>query len=565
MKGSEMKKDISNQSGATAESGVKKKDFMKGALILIAGNILIKIIGAFFKIPLTNLVGDTTMAYFNSAYSFYVMFFMISTSGLPVAISRMVARCRAVGNKREIDRIFSVSFRMFFILGVLGTVAMAAFSGVFSRMSGMPEGYRAIIALSPTVFFICIISAYRGYFQGQQNMTPTAVSQTIEALGKLIIGLPAGYIAIKLGFSPSYVAAFVILGITLGVVASCASLMIAKKHAARLDYGANPRQAVMSRSKIGTQLISIAIPITIASSMASLVNVIDTALVVKRLTDIGYASEAAVAMYGAYTAKSITLYNLPPTLIYPFSISLIPMVSATLAERNRQKLTSVINSTLRIVSMISLPFAFGLCALSRPALNLLYTNNAVIFVNALGQEVTSVDVAAPTLSVLGVGVFFVGMISVTGAILQAHGYERLSIVSTLIGITIKFISEIILLGIPDVGIFGAPISTLLCYLVMLSMNFLFLARFTGNRPPVSGVFLKPFIASAICTVSAMLLNNALSTFIHGRWVVLVSIAFAIVVYFAVVFLIKAIDKEDVLIMPKGEKILAVLTKLHLLS
>lgn len=557
------KSEIKNT--APAENGVKKQDFMKGAFILMIGNIIIKVIGAFFKIPLTNLVGDTTMAYFNSAYSFYVLFFMVSTSGLPVAVSRMIAKNRAKGNIKEINKIFSVSFRIFFIIGLVGTLLMAGLSTVFANMAGLPEGYKAIIALSPTVFFICIISAFRGYFQGQQNMVPTTISQIIEALGKLFIGLAAGYIAIKCGCSDSEVAAFVILGVTVGVVFSCLSLILAKNAAKRNDTRLTEDMVTSSKASIGKELIKIAIPITIAQSMASLVGVIDTTLVIQRLMDAGFAESAAIDMYGAYTAKSVTMYNLPPTLIYPFSISLIPMVSATIAEGNKEKLTSVINSTLRIVSVIAIPFSLGLCCLSRPIIRFLYSEGGIIYINSAGEGITSTDVAAPMLSVLGIGVFFVGMISVTGAMLQAHGYERLSIVSTLIGIAVKFVSEFILLGIPAVGLYGAPISTVLCYLIMLVMNFMFLAKYAKQRPSITGVFLKPFIASAVCTVSAVLFYNALYTFIQSRLTVLLAIFFAIIVYIAVMFLIKAVNKEDLLIMPKGEKLVRLLVKFKLLA
>jgi len=561
----EVKEPASKKNASSKEGGVKKQDFMKGAFILMIGNIVIKVIGAFFKIPLTNLVGDTTMAYFNSAYSFYVLFFMISTSGLPVAVSRMIARNRAKNNYKEIDRIFSVSFKIFFVLGLTGTVLMALFSKSFSNMSGMPEAYRAVIALSPTVFFICIISSFRGYFQGQQNMVPTTVSQIIEALGKLFIGLAAGYIAIKNGCTESEVAAYVILGVTVGVVFSCLSLVIAKYAAKKDDTRLDGDMLVRSRRDIGKELIMIAIPITIAQSMASLVGVTDTALVVQRLMDAGYAESAAIDMYGAYTAKSVTLYNLPPTLIYPFSISLIPMISATIAEGNKEKLVSVIDSTLRIVSVIAIPFSLGLCALSRPLIRFLYSEGSVMYINANGEGISSTDVAAPMLSVLGIGVFFVGMIAVTGSILQAHGHERLSIVSTLIGIAVKFVSEYILIGIPEVGLYGAPISTVLCYFVMLLMNFMFLAKYTGLTPSVTSVFFKPFVASACCTVSAVLFYNMFYTFIKSRLTVLIAVMLAVVVYIAVMFMIKAVDKEDLLIMPKGQKIVKLLTKLKLLS
>ncbi|MEA4832632.1 MAG: polysaccharide biosynthesis protein [Oscillospiraceae bacterium] len=548
---------------------VKKQGFIQGAMILMAANILIKLIGALFKIPLTNMVGDTTMAYFNSAYSFYVLFFMISTSGLPVAVSRMIAAANARNNKTEINRIFKISFRLFFILGITGTAIMAALSRVFANMAEMPEAFRPILAISPTVFFICIISSFRGYFQGHQNMTPTAFSQTIEALGKLFIGLAAGKIAIDSGCSESEVAAYVILGVTVGVVFSCLSLIIAKYFSQRdekaRDSRLDPPEKMKTSRQLTKELISIAIPITVASSIMSLTGVIDTSLVVSRLINCGVDEQSAIKMFGAYTSKSVTMYNLPPTLIYPFSISLIPTVSAAVTLGDKKKLKHIVISTMRIVSVISVPCAIGLSAMARPVLSFLYTNNAVIYINAAGKQVTSLDVAAPLLSVLAIAVFFVGMIAVTGAVLQGHGYERLSIISTFVGVLIKFVSAYILIGIPSIGIYGTPISTILCYFVMLCMNFAFIAKFTGLRPSLSEVLMKPFLASAACGLSAVMFYTALSLIHKGRIATAVSIVLAIVVYVVVLCAIGGISRDDLILLPKGKRIISLFTKLKLIK
>ena len=219
----------------------RKQSFVHGAVLLMVSNIIVKLLGAIFKIPLRNLVGVEAMAYFNSAYSFYVLFYMISTAGLPVAISRMVAAANAKGNASEVKRVFRVSMVMFIIIGAIGTAIMVVFSKAFAASTGIGEElYLSIIAIAPTLFFICITSSYRGYFQGLQNMIPTSVSQVIEAVGKLGIGLIAGNIAIQAGYNDAQVAAFVILGVTIGVVANTLYLAVAKAIPLNNQLNVNP-------------------------------------------------------------------------------------------------------------------------------------------------------------------------------------------------------------------------------------------------------------------------------------------------------------------------------------
>ena len=150
---------------------------MLGALILMISNIAVKLIGAFLRIPLTNIIGVEGMAYYNAAYSIYVTFYTISTAGIPVAVSRMIATANSQNNHKEIKKIFKVAFWLFFVIGVVGTTVMMLFAKQFAASSKMPDSFYAMLAIAPTIFFICLSSAYRGYFQGLQNMTPTAVSQ----------------------------------------------------------------------------------------------------------------------------------------------------------------------------------------------------------------------------------------------------------------------------------------------------------------------------------------------------------------------------------------------------
>ncbi len=543
----------------------RKQSFVHGAVLLMASNIIVKLLGAVFKIPLRNLVGVDAMAYFNSAYSFYVLFYMISTAGLPVAISRMVAYANARGNAGEVKRIYKVSMAMFVAIGAVGTAIMVIFSKAFAASTGIGEDlYLSIIAIAPTLFFICITSSYRGYFQGLSNMIPTSVSQVIEAVGKLGIGLIAGYIAMKAGYNNAQVAAFVILGVTVGVVANTLYLAIAKAVPANNQLNALPDMSPRSKRQISAELIKIAIPITISSSIMSLTNVIDTMVVVNRLVDIGISTDLARAYYGSYTSSAVTLFNMPPTLIYPFAISVIPALSASFANKDFAKSKATIESTFRIASLIALPCALGMSALSKPIIDLLFRDEN-IGIASDGGIITSNGVSGPMLSILAIAIFFMGMISVTNSILQAYGKEMTTIVSTCAGIVVKFITAYVFIGIKEIGVYGIALSTALCYLTIMLFNFYFMVRYTGIIPGMRKIFLKPFASSVICAAGALGAHLLLSkTFLSGRLSTVISILIAVVIYAVSILLVRGLDREDVMMLPGGKKISALLSKFNLI-
>ena len=539
-----------------------KQTFVKGAFILIFANLAVKVIGALFKIPLTNIIGVQAMSDFNQAYSYYALFFMISTAGLPVAISRIIAAANARGNRREVEKIYFVAMRLFFIIGLAGSLILAVFSGVIANAVAVPELWQCILAISPTLFFICLTSACRGYFQGMQNMIPTAVSQTIEAAGKLIIGLAAAYWAKSRGFSDAQMAAAALIGITVGVILSFTYCLISKRSVQRA-LGKIPPMRVRSSKSITKELVRIAIPITVSASIMYLTTVIDSSMVIGRLIGIGYEKEIAQKFFGSYTSMAVTLYNLPPNFVNPFAISLIPQISANIARGAVKATKRVMDSTLRICSTIILPCAFGMGALSERIIALLFRNEELT-IDAEGKLIGSVPLAGGLLKVLAPSIFLVSIIYVTSAMLQATGNERLSIISAGAGIFTKLVSSYVLLGIPRLGIYATPISTDLCYLVILVMNTFFLVKTTGYRPSIRRIFLKPLIAGVACAAAAVFSAWLFDKFLPARLTTLLAIIFAAAVYTAVLLLIKGVNRRDVVLLPKGEKLLSLLERFKLI-
>jgi len=512
----------------------------------MAANIIVKIIGAVFRIPIYNLIGGEGWSYYQTAYSLYVSFFVISTAGIPIAIARMISVANMNKNYEEEKKIFRISLLLFIIIGIAGTGMMAAVARVFTDTARNPDAYYSVLILAPSLFFVCVAFTFRGYFQGKQNMVPTAVSEIIESLGKLIIGITAAWYAISRGYDLHIVAAFAISGLTVGVAVGVIFLSITKflnRKQEKAEHKAGFKTASRKNGEIMREIIKIALPITLSASLLSLTGIIDTLIMTRRLIDAGFAEEAARAAFGHYSAQAISIFNFPSVLVIPFAVSIIPVISMAFANKNIAAIKSTIESTFRVVCIITMPCAFGIAVMSKPILNLIFTDKE------------AVEATAPLLSVLAFAVLFVALVSVTNAMLQAQKQERKPIISMGCGTAVKLVSSYILVGIPEINRFGTPISTILCYLTITLINFYFLVKHTGIVPPVRRTFMKPFMASAIMSICTILIYMLLNDILSGsRIAVMLAIIAAAGIYIILKLAFKTLTREDVLLLPKGAKL-----------
>ncbi|MBR0303545.1 MAG: polysaccharide biosynthesis protein [Clostridia bacterium] len=561
---------------SSEEKGKNIKNlFFSGVLVLTLSNIIVKVLGAFLKVPLasSSLLGNEGIGYYQAAYEIYVWFYTISTVGLPIAVSIMISGARAKGRFADTKRMFKVIFAVFAAIGVVGTAIMASFSALFARAYNQPIEW-CILVISPTLLLVCISSAYRGYFQGYQSMTPTAISEVIEAVGKFALGIIFAKYAINRGYPLYIVAAYALVGLTVGTGLGMVYLFITKRVFRESDYNVSldvkEDSAYRSSAKtIIKTLFIIGIPITISSSVMSLTNVIDGMILSNRLQWLGYSQSLAIKLFGNYKALAVTMFNLPPALIYPISASIVPLLSRAVSGKDHKLIKDTMNSSLKITAIIALPCAFGLSALSKPLLGLLF------------KDEFAVNSAAPLLSVLAPSIFFLAMLSITNSFLQAHGHEKLPIISMIAGAVMKLLTTFVLIGLigkingapPDgVGLenidakylavmFAAPIGTFLCYLATMLFNFFFVAKKIGFVPKIGKLFIKPFIAALCCAgtafVSYYYIPIGSSTVRCGIAVIL-----AALVYLAVILLSRTLEKEDIMLLPKGERIYKMLHKLR---
>lgn len=535
------------------EAKTEKKTFLSGVLLLSVSTILVKIVGLIYKIPMLSYLGAEGMGYFNSAYEIYALFCVIATAGLPVALSVLISAELAKGNETRVAQLFRAALFAFVVIGLFGTAFMAAFSSLFCRMIQSENARLCILSISPTVFLICISSALRGFFQGYGSMLQTAISQLIEAVGKLGFGLFLAQAALKAGKETHEVAAAAGVGLTLGTLASLLYLLI-EKNRFRTKIPQNTAKNTDNTLKMRSvwrSLAKLAVPITLGASAVNLTKLIDMTMILRRLQSIGYSEILANQAYGSYTTLALSVYGLLPTLVNSIALPLVPLLSAAIASGNRERQSDLVRTSYRLTAMFAIPSALGLAVYAKPILSLLFA-----------REPESVAFAAPLLSMLGVSVFLSCMITATNSVLHAYRSVNLPILSLLAGSVVKVIVAYILIGNPRVGILGAPISSLACNAVVVLLNLIFAERLCSVSS-LWQTFCKPL---AIATVAVGISYGGYRTvarYASDSFATLAALGIAALLFFLLSFVFGGFSEEDLRSLPMGKKLLYISEKICL--
>ena len=547
------------------EKPIHQQTFLQGTAVLAMATVLVKLMGFLFKVPLNNIIGDTGFGYFNTAYDVYNVLLMISTTGLPVAMSRMISEAKTLGNFAQIRRIYKTSLTAFLTIGILGTLGMLIFCKPLSVMVTTNENsWAAIAALAPCVLLICLVSAYRGFFQGQSDMTPTSVSQIFEALVRLIVGLGLAWLVMKLT-GQAYVqknnialatgetvmqygdltlaAGGGILGVTAGSLVSVFYLRGRFKKASGVL--AQSGGAVKTGRSTMKELLAIAIPITLGSAGLQIINLFDTMVYMRRLTGaLGWTDALADSAKGVYNFCQ-TVFALPCSFIPTITIAIIPAITAAITRADLKEARQTEESAVRTLSLIAMPCAAGLFVMAEPVIRLLcrsYTEDKIAL-------------AAPMMAILGLAVIFNSLVLLLNAIMQAHGDVITPVVNMLLGGIVKIIVNYILVGIPALGIVGAPVGTLVCYIFITALDVIAMRRSITSRPAIFKNLVRPLAASAIMGAATWVVWQVVDRVLPSATLAcLAALAFAVVLYVVLAVCLRCVTYADCMLLPKGEKI-----------
>ena len=520
----------------------KKQNFLQGTALLAAATAIVKVIGAFYKLPLNAIIGEQGFGYFNTAYDIYNVLLMISTAGLPVAMSRMISQASSLGHYRQVRRIYNTARGIFLGLGISGSLLMTLFCRQLAEFQNQPDAWAAIGCLGPCVLLICIMSTFRGFFQGQSNMLPTSISQVLEAITKLIVGIVAALALLRFTNSIPLAAGGAILGVTASCLISAIYLFICFRRSYR-DMPVTD-EPVTSYKETAKGLLTIAIPITVGSAGLQMLTMLETKIYMGQLLGLGYTQTEADIMRGIY-GMTLTIFNMPCAFITPITISIIPAITAQLTTGDRAAARATEESAARVTGLISMPCAIGLAIVAEPATALLG-----------GYTGANLVLATKLMTLLGISIAFNAVVLVTTAIMQAHGHVNRPVVNMFIGGLLKLVAVYTLTGNPAIGIVGTPIGTLLCYVTIAVLNILSIRKLVDNPPNIPKNLLRSFLAAGVMGIFAFIALTGLRMLgITSRLILCgAPIAVGVVVYVVCVVLFKVLTREDCLLLPKGAKL-----------
>ncbi len=525
----------------------KQESFIKGAAILGIAGLLVKIIGACFRIPLANAVGTVGMSYYEVAYPYYSALLVISSAGLPTAISKMVSERVTLGDLQGAKQVLKKAQLLLLIIGVITGTIMFFGADWLASISTFNKASLSFKALAPALLIVSLMCSYRGYLQGLQMMTGTAVSQVVEQVGKLAISLT---LAIKLlPQGPEYAAMGALIGVSISELLALITIIVfyivnKKSLASRLGKSVSIRK----NDNIVRTLFAIAIPITIGASIGPLTGIVDSALIGRILREIGFSEQTAQTAYSILRANVSTLINMPGVFTMSLAMSLVPAISASMTVRNYKSVRRSAKMGLKLALLIGLPCAAGLFLLGKPILSMLYSNLTEAEL-ALGEDL---------MRTASIGVIFLSLVQAMTGVIQGIGKPNVPVFNLFIGFILKAITMIILMRDPDINIQGAAISTVVCYAYAGIMDMLYIIKKTNMQLNIWDMFGKPVVATLFMAASVFLAKTLLSG--KGTIGTLIAVGAGLIVFLICALVFRMLSKEECEMLPGGRRLSRILFK-----
>lgn len=539
----------------------KNNSFIKGAAILgIAGGI-VKILGAIYRLPLSNIIKSEGMGYYQTAYPLYTLLLTLSTAGFPVAIAKLVSEKRAIGDYNAAHKVFKVALMGLLLGGILTSSFVFFFSQQIVERLGNPNAYYALIALVPALLFVPIMASFRGFFQGHQNMAPTALSQVIEQFFRVVSGLLLTYYLLDRG--TAIAAGGASFGGSVGAIFGTLTMFFIYMHRRKhivAEMGASIKADEYRINQIIKDLLIIAIPITIGSAIMPIMDTIDVAIVLNRLQFIGYTKAEANGLYGNLKGMAQTLINLPQVFSMAIAMSLVPAIASSNAKKEKREMENIVSSGIRMTLLIGLPAGIGLYVLADPIISLLYFKNSPETILSVGS----------LLRTLSLGVIFLTLIQSLSSILQGLGKPLIPAVNLFIGAGAKVVLSYILTAIPSINISGAAISTVIAFMIAAILDLIFVIKYSKISLNIKDVFFRPLISAIgmgiVAFFSHWLLIRVFMGISNGEKLATVTaVLISALAYLILLILTGTITPRDLDFIPKGDKLKKLLDRFNLLK
>ncbi len=466
----------------------KKSGVVRGALALTVSALMVKVLGVVYKIPLSYILGDEGMGYFNSAYSVYAFFYILATAGVPKAVAMLTTEAGETSGEYKAREIYKRLLKIFALFGIVTTFGFILLCKPMSALLGNKNSYMTMLSIAPTIFFVSLAGVSRGYLNGRERFAPIAISQVIEAISKLAFGIVFAYLGIRLSFSLPNISAFTVLGITLGSFFSALYLYFAT-FSAKPDKNVGQRIEIVN-SVLVKKIAKVALPITLSSSVLSITNIIDLGITMRALESLGFSEPESSALYGNYTTLAVPMFNLVVSVLTPLSLACLPRLLSAQLKRNIVEYNDLLSWGLTVTAIIAAPCALILFLYPFDILDILFSSQA----SAIGAEL---------LSALSLSALLVPLLTFVNTALESTGRIRMSVASLIFGAVVKVVLSGVLISSGDLGMLGVPISTLISYSVSLALSLIFLGGVKGINIKWTAV-LGPMISASLAYIPIFL-------------------------------------------------------------
>lgn len=539
-----------------SESNNKK--FLKGAAVLAVAGVMIKVLGAVFRIPLTNWIGDG-MAYYSVAYAIYGTLVVIGTAGIPIAVSKLVSENIAQNKYRNAHKVFHVATTLMLIIGTMSFIICYFGADMIAEAIGSPKSSLAIKGMAPALFFVPLFSSFRGFFNGRQNMNPTAISEIVEQLVRCGIGLTLAYMFSHPKLDEVRAAAGASFGASAGAIGGFAVIVIifllnGGSFRQKIEAGV---QDIEENIDLAKKIAWIAVPIIIGSEIMPIMGLLDTAIVMNVLQANGWSVDATKHMFSLYEGYCTPIIAFPQIFTQAVAVSLVPAISVYFAQRNKTKVNEMINLGRRTTMIMGFPCAFGLFIIAEPILKFMFY-----------RQPQSCEEAAPIMMIMAISVIFLAHMQTSVSILQAIGKQFIPVRNLAVASVGKVIITYYTVGINSINVKGAAVGTAVAYIITLLMNDYSVKKYTGIKHDFILTYIKPGLAATgmaavtygVYNLMMMLLGSHGFRLANAAGVML-GILSAMITYTMLLFALKAITLEELENFPGGNKLSKVVKRM----
>lgn len=524
-----------------------KAKLFKGAAVLAGASLFARVLGAVYRIPLANMLGDEGVGLFEMANPIYFFLLSISVAGIPLAISKMIAEKKAIGEGDAARKVLRVAVVMMALSGLAASVALYLLAPYIAvKVYKDPRAALPLRAISPSLAFMTVMSAMRGYFQGVQKMVPSAASQIMEQVARVGFMLLAAFLLLPKGLE--YAAAGAASGAAIGAFAGLALIVTIYFYVHnRQDYKIEPGTGRMEKGgTIAYRILSLSVPVALTSSLASIKSVVDAAVVPGRLAAAGFATSEATALYGQLNGMAFPLVYFPTSIIAGLASATVPAVSECNAKGDMEGIRERAIYVLKLTSVIAFPATVGLFVLASPITNLLFGRPDV----------------GPVLMALSGACAFLCLQQTSSSILSGMGHVGDPLKSAIIGVLVKIAMEFYLTSMHGLNVKGAAFSTVAGSLVSVVLNLIQLERRLGFKVGYAKAFWKPMLSSLIMGAVVFLTQGQIEAMMgSSRLSALVGVGIGAFTYLVALLLLGGLNPDELEAIPLvGRKAAAIARK-----